>query len=257
MFNLANLLTAANLMSGIIAILLSLTGFVSYAPFALFLGAFFDFLDGLAARMFKTSGELGKQLDSLADMVTFGVAPGVVMMVLIALVLFGGDANSTRGLHVWMSEVVRGNPHAFLPFIALVLPFFALFRLAKFNLDIRQTESFIGLPTPACTLFFMSFPLSLGFAASETAIDNLLFHPLFLSALMLIFGFLMVSEIPLFSLKLKHFGWKGNELRYLFLLISLVFILLFLTWSLALIVFLYLILSFVENTFLKRNRNEV
>ena len=265
MFTLANLFTASNLISGILAILLALMGRIDLAPYAIFAGAFFDFLDGFAARLFKTTGELGKQLDSLADMITFGVAPGVIMMVVLtvdptelnSLNSVGQIAESTQ---LWFDGLFRGEINL-LPFAGLVIPFFSLFRLAKFNIDKRQSESFIGVPTPANTLLFMTFPLVLAgiIHSSEVVggIYEILFNPYFLLISMIVMGLLMVSEIPLFSLKVKHFKFKGNEIRFSFLLISLIFILVFKVWSIALIVFLYLVFSIIENTIFKKHKDEV
>ena len=264
MFNLANLFTAGNLMSGILAILLVITGNISEAPYAVFLGLFFDFLDGFVARLFKTSGELGKQLDSLADMVTFGVAPGIIMMAFMSteFELLGGEAPMlSDNFAYWVSGVIHFNSNvSYLPLMALFIPFFALFRLAKFNIDTRQSYSFIGLPTPANTLFFMVFPLSLygvnpDFA--DSSFYQFVYNPWFISSLIVIFGIIMVSEVPLFALKFQQYKWQGNEIRFSFLLISLVFILVLGVWSIALIVFLYLILSLVENTFFKKKKNEI
>ncbi len=260
MFSLPNLLTAGNLLSGILAILFALSGKIDWAPFFIFSGLIFDFLDGFAARMLKKTGELGKQLDSLADMVTFGVAPGVIMLVFMVTVseLDSGamewDVTKFQG---WLLSS-KSSFNDFIPFSALLIPFFALFRLAKFNIDERQTDSFIGLPTPANTLFFMVFPLMLFVnGASWSSTLPILYSKLVIAGCILLLGLLMISELPLFSLKFKQFGFKGNEIRYSFLLISLGLILFFKVWAFALIVFLYLILSLVENTFFKKNRNEV
>jgi CDP-diacylglycerol--serine O-phosphatidyltransferase len=260
MFNLANLFTASNLICGILAIVFALSGRLDLAPIAIFCGLIFDFLDGFIARLMKTSGELGKQLDSFADMITFGIAPGVIMM----LVLTVQPANfesviSIVQIHenylLWFNAIdlttFSGN---YIPFIGLLLPFFAMFRLAKFNLDTRQSESFIGLPTPSMTLFFMVFPLALVYNLSWNEYSILLFNPWLILCLIVVFGLLMVSEIPLFSMKVKSFGWQGNQIRIVFLLISLGLILAFRVWSIALIVFLYLILSMIENTFIKTKK---
>jgi CDP-diacylglycerol---serine O-phosphatidyltransferase len=262
MFNLPNLFTAGNLMAGIASIICALNGYLDYAVYAIFLGAFFDFCDGLAARILKVSGEMGKQLDSLADMVTFGVAPGIFMMVvLIGLtqsIEFGSHEFIALSVDHWLNLLLDGKSVSLIPLIALVIPFLSVFRLAKFNLDKRQTESFIGVPTPAVTLFFTSFPLVL--VLSETgdiytdSIYSIVFNPIFLSVLIVAMSILLISEIPLFSLKFKKLGWKKNQLRYVFLLISLIFILLFTAWALALIVFLYLILSLIENYVLKTKK---
>jgi len=256
MFNLPNLFTAANLLSGCFAIILAFAGRIDLAPFAIFAGALFDFFDGFLARKLKISGELGKQMDSLADMVTFGVAPGVIMLIMIiepSMQIFSG-----RHIDIWMRSLLDFEWKSFYPLIALLIPFFSVFRLAKFNLDTRQTESFIGLPTPANTLFFMSFPLVAVYGEDGTelmkSMNDFMFHPLTMGAFIVVMSLLLVSELPLFSLKFKTFGWKGNEIRFSFLLISLAFIVFFKAWSLALIVFLYLILSVLENYVLKDKR---
>ncbi|MFT5777163.1 MAG: CDP-diacylglycerol--serine O-phosphatidyltransferase [Crocinitomicaceae bacterium] len=270
MFNIPNLFTAANLLSGCLAILFAVSGRIDLAPFAIFAGAFFDFFDGFLARKLHVSSEMGKQLDSLADMVTFGVAPGVIMMAVIL------DAQTVieisksmpfesidwtliyASLPQWLESLLTGEHSNFLPFMGLIIPFFSLFRLAKFNLDERQTESFIGLPTPANTLFFMAFPLVLCYMPPAlglgTQIYEIVFNPFVLAGMIILMSLLLVSEIPLFSLKFKTFGWRENKVRFIFLLISLAFIVLFKAWSLALIVFLYLILSLIENSVLKTRK---
>ena len=268
MFNLANLFTSFNLVSGVLAIVLAITGHLFAATMCVFAGAFFDFLDGFVARLFKTTGELGKQLDSLADMVTFGVVPGVVMMVVMTVniedvqsseFMLGESTDLIRGAFFSWVESFFDNSRKFdlLPLTALFIPFFSLFRLAKFNIDTRQTTSFIGLPTPANTLFFMTFPLVLTLGASSLETLGILFNPYVIVMLIFIMGFMMVSEIPLFSLKFSKLSFKGNEIRIVFLLISLILILLFQVWAIALIVFLYLILSVIENNFFNKGRNEI
>lgn len=267
MFNLANLFTAANLISGVIAILLAFSGRLDLAPFAIFCGLIFDFFDGFAARMLKKSGDFGKQLDSFADMITFGVAPGIIMLIILTIhpsSLENGISlvQIEKDYNLWFEaldfKTLSGN---YIPFFALFIPFFSMFRLAKFNIDTRQSESFIGIPTPSMTLFFMSFPIvlttQLNTISNVNDFNLFFFNPYIICTLILIFGLLMISEIPLFSLKVKSIGWKGNEIRIVFLLISLGLILVFKAWSFALIVFLYLILSMIENTFFKTKRNEV
>jgi len=256
MFNLANLFTSFNLLSGISSIIFALLGYLDFAVFAIFAGAIFDFLDGFIARAMNTMGELGKQLDSLADMITFGVAPGVLMMVVLSIDIktyayFSVESIRTNFFQ-WIDAFLEGDFN-FLPLIALLIPFFSLFRLAKFNLDTRQTTSFIGFPTPANTLFYTTFPLVLVFKPEDLTSYAYFFHPIVLCCLIVILSLMMVSEIPLFSLKVKSFKFKGNEIRFTFLLISLIFILVFNVWAIALIVLLYLILSIVENTFFNNN----
>ena len=151
--------------------------------------------------------------------------------------------------------------YLWLPFLGFLIPIFSLFRLAKFNIDTRQSESFLGLPTPANTLFFTTFVLALSFYFNKDGYPNyfvtLLFEPLFLSIIILFMSYCLITEIPLFALKIKSFGWKGNEIRFVFLAISLIIIFITGVWSIALIVFLYLILSMIENIFSKTKSNEI
>ncbi len=275
MFNIPNLFTAFNLLSGTMAIILTLMGRIDLAPFAIYLGAIFDFFDGFLARKLKQSGELGKQLDSLADMVTFGLAPGLFMMVVIIVALNFGDVVAIKEfpsyvnyvLNDWKNAVFYGVPNQmdtplkFLPFIALFIPFMSMFRLAKFNIDTRQSESFIGLNTPANTIFFTVFPLVLNNEYNQTYHDNMLIYYVFQPALLLpIIGgmsLMLISELPMFSLKFKHFKWKGNEIRFIFLISCGLLISFLLVWSIAIIVLLYMILSLIENKFLNKIQNEV
>jgi CDP-diacylglycerol--serine O-phosphatidyltransferase len=268
MINLPNLFTSANMLSGIIAILLALAGRIDLAPFAIFAGALFDFADGFLARKLGVSGELGKQLDSLADMVTFGVAPGIIILVVMSMDVQGYLASRAAGevfpeviyydFFAYINQILVGEVNYAVPFFALAIPFFSIFRLAKFNVDLRQTDRFIGLPTPANTLFFMTFPLMISYgdlSQSETILS--VCQPVVLAPLCVLMSFMLIVEIPLFALKFKQFGWKGNEIRYSFLLISAGLIIVFKTWSVALIVFLYLILSLLDNVFNKKKTDEI
>ncbi|MGV6862722.1 MAG: CDP-alcohol phosphatidyltransferase family protein [Putridiphycobacter sp.] len=253
-----NLLTAGNLVGGILAIIFALTGRIDLAPWCIFASAIFDFLDGFAARLLKVQNELGKQLDSLADMVTFGVAPGIIVY---HLLLGRGNidyinlmTNKGKGLE----EELLKSVIDWLPYVAFIIPIFALFRLAKFNLDTRQSDAFIGLPTPAMTLFFAVIPLLVSNGISSDVIwqnefAKLLIHPVFLVVSSVIMSVLMVVELPLFALKFKGFGWKGNEIRYTFLTISLILFVILLFWSIPLIIILYLILSIITNSIHKKN----
>jgi CDP-diacylglycerol--serine O-phosphatidyltransferase len=272
MFNIPNLFTAANLLAGILAVLLTLMGRIDLAPWAIFAGAFFDFFDGFLARKMKLSGELGKQLDSFADMITFGLAPGFLMLVVLVVVLQGQSTDLNQYADVssyvnvlltdWKNAVFYGVANGiqentkYIPFIALFIPFMSMFRLAKFNIDTRQSESFIGLPTPANTIFFTTFPLILTVDFNSTMfIENWFvfgFNPYLLIGLIILMSLLLVSEIPLFSLKFKNFSWGQNKVRFIFLISSLILIPLFAVWSIPLIVILYLILSWTENTFVKK-----
>lgn len=260
-----NLFTAGNLIGGILAIIFSLTGKIELAPYCIFISAFCDFLDGFLARLLKVQSELGKQLDSLADMVTFGVAPGIMVYVMIDQPPFIAFLKQDYSLR--LQEITPEME--ILKYAAFLLPVFALFRLAKFNLDIRQADSFIGVNTPAMTLFFAAFPLILSQSIGEFShgiADHMSLHfqlvsfisnPYFLAISSLIFSLLMVSEIPLFALKFKKFGWKGNEIRWIFLTLAVVMLATLFFWAIPLIIILYVILSLINTQFTKHKKNEI
>lgn len=252
------------------AIILTMAGRIDLAPFAIFGGAFLDFFDGFLARKLKVDGELGKQLDSLADVVTFGVAPGLLMMTVIVVSIYPEDriagefaSNVHFQLQNWMNAVFYGVPNnmnasiKFLPFWGLLIPFFSMFRLAKFNIDTRQTTSFIGVPTPLNALFFTFFPLCLWINFPDWTMSNpwysVLFNPFVLVAFVIGMSMMLIAPLPLFALKFKTFGWKGNEIRYSFLALSVVMIPVLMVWAIPLIVFLYLILSVAEALFKKQH----
>ena len=267
-FNIPNFLTAMNMMCGIAAILLSVFGRIDLAPFAIFAGAILDFFDGFVARLLKQQGELGKQLDSLADMITFGLAPGVMIMVLLSYAahipdihLFDFGKTMKIAFHYWIESVISGKPTTYVPFIALLIPFMSMFRLAKFNIDTRQGDSFIGLNTPANTIFFTSFPLILAYQFSTnpnvgSAIYTFI-SPLVMIPLVIFMSFMLISEIPFFSFKFKHYKWAGNQLRFGFILACLILIPTLLAWSIPIVVLLYILLSIIENLFIKNKHHEV
>ncbi len=285
-----NLLTAGNLVGGVLAIIFSLTGRLEWAPYCIFISAFLDFFDGFAARLLKVQSEMGKQLDSLADMVTFGVAPGVMMFVLLKMILILPILSHPVGMPLEYGQLLREAPttldvimefesqsdtiygettvdvvlvwsYKILPYFALLIPVMSMFRLAKFNLDTRQTDSFIGVPTPANTLFFAALPLIMiqadnGSGFSETFSQSFISNPIFLVISCVLMSALLVSELPLFALKFKSFGFKGNEIRYIFL--TLAVILLATLWWLAipLIIILYILLSLIQNLLLRQKATE-
>ena len=264
MFNIPNLFTATNMLCGAIAILLSLTGRIDIAPFVIYLGAVLDFFDGFLARLLKQQGELGKQMDSLADMITFGLAPGVMMMVLITYIIFPKSQEFLTqefsvqvqiALQDWLAKIGQLGNFSYTPFVALIIPFFSLFRLAKFNIDTRQTDSFIGLNTPANTIFFSSIPLLCSaYLNKEGMSHNFLINLLTLKAilpLITVMSILLISEIHFFSLKIKHFKWNGNQLRFLFLITCVVLIFTLVVWSIPIIILLYIVLSLIENLIIK------
>jgi CDP-diacylglycerol--serine O-phosphatidyltransferase len=215
----------------------------------------------------------------LADLVSFGVAPGIFMFVMIIVGIdqsglmknaqgiqsYGGVAQEyvVAQLIDWKAAFFYGRNNTYnasiqyLPFVALIIPFFALFRLAKFNIDERQTDKFIGVPTPTATIFFAFFPLYFWFELPNWSHQSAFIYSVFdcytLSIISVLFAVLMVIELPLLALKFKNFAWRGNQYRYLLLLISLISIPLFLVWAIPIIVILYLILSIIENFQFKKH----
>jgi CDP-diacylglycerol--serine O-phosphatidyltransferase len=278
LFNLPNLMTASNFLCGIGSIISCFAGRVDYALFLLFLAMIFDFLDGFLARLLSISNNLGKQLDTLADVVSFGVAPGIIMMFMIVAYIQGFQALFLTDLDAvsfiqyqsisWLNALFHDIPNdfdatiKFLPFCALMIPFFSLFRLAKFNIDERQTDKFIGIPTPLNTLFFMFFPLNFilnfeNWTETFTSWYNFLFNPYFVSTVCLVFPVFLLAEIPLMAMKFKHFRWTGNQFRYIMLISSVISIPIFIVWSIPIIVLLYLSLSIIENSLSKNQKHEI
>lgn len=228
-----NILTLGNLLCGTLATVFAVEGDFKYASLFVVFGIVFDFFDGFAARLLKVSGELGKQLDSLADMVTSGVVPGVIMFKLIQNNLFDS------------SHFI--NDHFYdISLIGFIITLAACLRLAKFNIDTRQSDSFIGLPTPAMCLFVISLPL-IQANSDITFIKNLIDNNYFLIAVTWILSYLMNAEIPLFSLKFKDYSIKNNWLVYSFLIASLVLILMLNYLSIPIIVSLYVFSSMIKN----------
>ena len=221
--HLPNAITCCNLISGCIAVTFALSGELRMAFLMIILGAVFDFFDGLVARLLGVSSPIGKELDSLADVVTFGVAPSA----LIFQVLQG---------FALPDEMMAIQP--FVPYLSFLIAAFSALRLAKFNLDERQLTSFIGLPTPANALFWGAFVVAQDTGALHSALGQTI-----ILVGILVSCWLLVSEVPLFALKFKTWGWKGNEIRYVFLFLAVLNILLLGIGGIASIVILYIFLS--------------
>ena len=196
--NIPNTITCCNLICGAIATYFAFLGLYEKAFFFIVMGAVFDFFDGMSARLLGVSSPIGKELDSLADVITFGLAPSAM----IYSVLW-----SMCRMSVW------GNLAQIVPFSAFIMAAFSALRLAKFNLDERQTTSFIGLPTPANALFWASLIVGM---------ENYLMQTVEMVTgtvvLMLLMSYMLVAEVPMFALKFKHWGWKGNEVKYIFVI---------------------------------------
>lgn len=240
--HIPNLITLGNLFCGTLATIFAVQANFTMAGLFVVLGIFLDFFDGFAARLLNVSGELGKQLDSLADMVTSGVVPGIIMFNLLAT-----DANF--GSFTEDIEVVDWSGFTFAPiqFFGVLLTLGACYRLATFNIDTRQSDSFIGLPTPAMSLFVVSLPLILEYSDIQV-VQNVISNNYFLITVSILLTFLMNAEITLFSLKFKEYSIKNNMVKYLFLLVSLVLIATLQYLSIPLIITLYVVLSVISNS---------
>ncbi len=215
--HIPNFLTCCNLLCGCLGIYLSLNGVCGLAIGLIWAALIFDFLDGFMARMLGVHSDIGKELDSLADMVTFGVLPGFLLI-------------------EWMKAADLPD---YVPFLGLLVPVFSALRLAKFNVDERQTSSFIGLPTPANCLFISSLYFIKGTPLEWLSSGNAMV------VLSIVFSLLLVAPIPMFSLKVKSFGWKGNEIQILFLLACVALIAFFQLAAFSPIIILYIVISLV------------
>ncbi|MCM4161795.1 phosphatidylserine synthase [Antarcticibacterium flavum] len=236
-----NIITMLNLLCGAIAAIFAVQGNLIMAALFVGLGIFFDFFDGLAARALDVKSELGLQLDSLADMVTSGLVPGIVMFQLLQRALPGGGATISE----WQASGVWFEWN--FPTLALIGLFIAAasgYRLAKFNIDDRQTDSFIGLPTPANALLILSLPLILAFQPHPWAVEIIL-NEWFLIILTFISCYMLNAEIPLFALKLSDWSFKKNKLRYFFIAYCLLMIIIFQFIAIPLIILSYVVVSLV------------
>jgi CDP-diacylglycerol--serine O-phosphatidyltransferase len=228
--HLPNAITCANLFSGCIGIVLAFKGELIAASYAIFLSAIFDFFDGLASRVLKSFSGIGKDLDSLADMVSFGVLPAVIMYQLL------------------LQARQIDNISQYLNFIAFLIPVFSALRLAKFNVDTRQAENFIGLPTPANAILIASFPLILDH--HNQYFTPPLQNPWVLSVLCIVMCTLLVIEVPMMSLKFKNRDFNQNISRYLLLLFSAILILFFKFAAVPAVILFYITLSLIQFKFL-------
>lgn len=230
-FNVPNLLTSLNLCCGILAVLCIFSpGYLMYAPWFVFAAAVFDFFDGFAARLFKVQSEFGKQLDSLADVVSFGVVPGLFIL---SLLMF-----AQTGIH--QTPLLGTDMPVWFVAIALLIPVFSALRLAKFNIDAGQSDSFIGLPTPATAFLISSVLLSTINQGIFLAIASQLW---LIIALSIFLAFIMISNLPMFALKFKNFTLADNKIRYTFLALSAASIVIFKTDGFAIAILLYILTS--------------
>lgn len=233
-----NTLTCGNVLSGCIATYFAFQGNYPCAFACIILGAVFDFFDGFAARLLHVSSAIGKELDSLADNITFGLAPATIVYSMLTQ-LGGGDTKTPLFDNLLVATYV--------PFVAFLMVAFSALRLAKFNLDERQTHSFIGMPTPANALFWGALSISMEWGG----LPDDLRYPLFIgfAVLVLVACYMLVAEFPMFALKFQNYGLKGNEVRYGFIVCSVVLLAVFGWIGFSIIIILYVLTSVINNIF--------
>ncbi|MBA5792419.1 phosphatidylcholine/phosphatidylserine synthase [Flavobacterium sp. xlx-214] len=235
--HIPNVITLLNLLSGLIALVYAFDDNLPMAFFWVCMGIFLDFWDGFAARVLKVSSPLGVQLDSLADMVTSGVVPGVVMYQMLAHIQENNEMYNVTEDTFYMKLV---------PFIGFIITLGSCMRLAKFNIDTRQTDSFIGLPTPANALFILSIPMIMNHTEFDF-VFNIFSNPYVLVGISLFSAFIMNAELPLFSLKTKNKNLSDNKLTFLFLGICALLLLFLQFEAIPIIIGFYIVLSVILN----------
>ncbi len=235
MKNIPNTITCLNLFSGCLACIMATQGSFTGAFIFIVIAAVFDFLDGFAARLLKAYSDIGKELDSLADVVSFGVAPGLLVF-------------------TFLQEAVHhmnfGNS---IPFLAFLIPVFSAVRLARFNIDTRQKSTFLGLPVPANALFWGALIPAIHPLFLESGENRIILFAGGITILIFLFSFLMVSELPMFSLKFQHYKWAGNELQYTLLILCLLFITFFKLSGVCLSICTYILLSVFGKRQIQKN----
>lgn len=235
-FWVPNTITALNLASGSMAVFLGIEGELGLAAIFILAAAVFDFFDGMAARLLGAYSEIGKQLDSLADLVSFGLAPAAMLFTMLQLAMFG------------QNQAITSIDASVLEWIfllsALLVPVAGAFRLAKFNLDTRQSENFLGLPIPANAIFYASLALILQWG-NAPVVANLILNRFNLLTAIALLSALMISELPMFSLKFKHLKWQGNQIRFLFIGLCLILVISLKLYAVPLIIISYILISAV------------
>lgn len=225
--NIPNSITCCNLISGCIATYNAFLGDIRMALLWIIVGAVFDFFDGMSARLLKMSSPIGKELDSLADDITFGFAPSAIIFYELSIMEYP-------------SELLMLKPY--LPYFAFVMAAYSALRLAKFNLDERQSLGFIGLPTPANALFWGAL-----FVGAQNFMESTAYMLPVVLLMICVSCWLLIAEVPMFALKFKQWGWKGNEVKYIFLISCLPLLMIFGITAFSVIIAWYVVLSVVVN----------
>ena len=229
-----NFITSLNIISGLVAIVFAIDGCLVWAGIFICIAAVFDFLDGFAARLLKAYSEMGKQLDSLADLVSFGVAPGAILFTLLKFSMFGINQPVYEISATWCEWLIL--------FSAFLVPVFGAIRLARFNVSTEENAFFSGLPIPANGIFWVSLGLIFETSGNQPLFE-IIFSPKALLFFSVFFSAMMVSNLPMFSFKFKTMGLKDNWFRYLFLILSLGLILFLKSYGLTFCIVIYILLN--------------
>lgn len=235
-FWVPNAITALNLVCGSLAVFFAINGQLGWAAVFILAAAVFDFMDGFSARLLKAYSSIGKELDSLADIVSFGLAPAAMVFTMLQLTLFGKYQPIQDIEANWSQWIVL--------YTSLLITIAGAFRLAKFNTDDRQSEQFLGMPIPANAIFFASLGLILELGTNH-AIPPIILNKYVLLASVFICSFLMVSELPMFSMKFKNLNLKENAIRFLFLGTTILMLIFLQIYALPLIIIWYVLLSVI------------
>ncbi|NBB19622.1 CDP-diacylglycerol--serine O-phosphatidyltransferase [Runella sp. CRIBMP] len=225
LFTIPNLMTCGNLLCGCVGIVFSFRGDLLLSGYLILFAGILDFLDGFVARLLNQSSPIGKELDSLADMVTFGVLPSMIIFQLLERTTTSIDIGAMM-----------------LSFSAFILAVFSGLRLAKFNIDTRQSDSFIGVPTPANAILVASLPFIL---RNHPEYESWIINQSVLVGYTLLMSYLLICELPLLAFKFKTFGWKDNQIKYIFILLAVILLFLLKFAAVPLIVALYILLSVI------------
>lgn len=236
-FWVPNAITAMNLVCGSLSVFFAVDGQLGLAAVFIFAAAVFDFLDGFSARLLKAYSSIGKELDSLADLISFGLAPAAIIFTMLELTLFG------KNQHI--QDIEANWSQWILLYSSLIIPVAGAFRLAKFNTDDRQSEQFLGMPIPANAIYFASLALML-VLGNQSIAEPIILNKYTLLASIFASSFLMVSELPMFSLKFKNLNLKENALRFFFLGVTVLMLIFLQIYALPLIIIWYVFLSIVS-----------
>lgn len=227
--HIPNTITCCNLLSGCVSILFTCYNHLLWASAMIFIAAVFDFFDGFAARMLNAKSPIGAELDSLSDVISFGVAPSFILAWFM----------SKLGIGWWIHDV------NIFPMLAFIIAAFAAVRLAKFNIDTRQSHNFIGLPVPTVGLFIASLPFMLFSIGSDTLLYQVVMNPYFLLAMVAVFSWLMISEVPFFSFKIKNLKFNDNVLRYFVVIFAVIAVIIMKLAALPFVFLFYILLSVI------------